>query len=229
MQRIPLKRAINRLELAYGRPRSPRIANPWHLILCENVVDMADDDRRRQAFLELKETVGLEPAAILKAPLTALLSVTGYGILPEKRVEVLRRCAEIAIEAFDADLRPILAWPLPKARNALKRFPGIGEPGAEKILLFSKTYPIFALDSNGLRVLIRLGFGTEGNSYSRTYRSVQADVETERPDDMVWLIRAHLLLRRHGQELCRRSSPDCKACPLSTECPFGLSRVNQMS
>jgi hypothetical protein len=35
-----------------------------------------------------------------------------------------------------------------------------------------------------------------------------------------WLIRAHQLLRRHGQELCRRSRPRCAACPLTAQCAY---------
>jgi hypothetical protein len=33
-------------------------------------------------------------------------------------------------------------------------FPMIGEPGAEKILLFSGVLPVPALESNGVRVLV---------------------------------------------------------------------------
>ena len=45
----------------------------------------------------------------------------------------------------------------PASEKALKRFPSIGDPGAEKILLFTRSYPVMALDSNGLRVLCRVG------------------------------------------------------------------------
>jgi endonuclease III len=31
--------------------------------------------------------------------------------------------------------------------------------------------------------------------------------------------RAHLLLKRHGQELCRRTRPRCAECPLAAGCP----------
>ena len=43
----------------------------------------------------------------------------------------------------------------------LKKFPAIGDPGVDKILLLTRTEPVMALDSNGLRVLVRLGFGAE--------------------------------------------------------------------
>jgi endonuclease III len=124
------------------------------------------------------------------------------------------------LEEFDGDLRPVLKLPLAQAKKALQQFPGIGVPGAEKILLFMKTQPLFALESNGLRVLIRLGFGEEKKSYSTTYRLVQKEVADELDNDYTWLMEAHLLLRRHGQELCKRSEPTCNECPLSADCCF---------
>jgi endonuclease III len=132
----------------------------------------------------------------------------------------LRKCAQIALEEFDGDLRPVLKLPFPKAKKALQKFPGIGEPGAEKILLFSRTYPALALESNGLRVLLRLGFGEEKKSYSTTYRLVQRAADEGLDKGCSWLIEAHLLLRRHGQELCKNSKPECRKCPLAPDCDF---------
>ena len=146
--------------------------------------------------------------------------MTRHGILADQFATKLRKCAQIALEEFDGDLRPVLQLPFAKAKKALQRFPGIGEPGAEKILLFSQTYPVLALDSNGLRVLLRLGFGEEKKSYSTTYRLVQQAVEEGLDKDYSWLIQAHLLLRHHGQELCKRTKPECNQCPLAPDCEF---------
>jgi endonuclease-3 len=157
----------------------------------------------------------------------ALLEVTRHGIMPEQFADKLRQCAQIALEEFDGDLRPVLKLPLPRAKKALQRFPGIGEPGAEKILLFSRAYPVLALESNGLRVLLRLGFGEETNSYATTYRLVQRAVEGELDGDDPWLIEAHLLLRCLGQELCRRSEPRCDGCPLAADCGYCLGMASQ--
>jgi endonuclease III len=190
------------------------------MILWENVAYLADDDRRQQAFQTLKKSIGTEPTQILSASVEALLEVTRHGIMAEQFVNKLRSCARIVLEEFDGDLRPVLRMPLPKARKALQTFPGIGEPGAEKILLFSRISPILALDSNGLRVLLRLGFAEEKKSYSTTYRLVQKAAEQGRDGDWSWLIQAHLLLRRHGQELCRRSEPMCDQCPLAGDCEY---------
>jgi len=102
-------------------------------------------------------------------------------MLPHQRVEKLRRIAQITLTEFNGYLGPALALPLAKAKKALKKFPGIGDPGAEKILLFSRTHPLPALESNGLRVLVRLGFGEELKNYSATYRAVREAVKDQRP------------------------------------------------
>jgi endonuclease-3 len=61
------------------------------------------------------------------------------------------------VEEFGGDLGAALRAAPGKARRALRSFPGIGEPGAEKILLFSGRQARLAPESNGLRVLVRLG------------------------------------------------------------------------
>ena len=135
--------------------------------------------------------------------------------------EKLLAIAKIAHEEFDSDLRSVLKKPLPQAKKALKRFPSIGDPAAEKILLFTRSYPVISLDSNGLRVLCRVGFAEEQKNYSATYRSVQDAIREQLPRDYESLIRAHQLLRQHGQELCKRSKPLCAECPVRNGCNYG--------
>jgi endonuclease III len=113
----------------------------------------------------------------------------------------------------------VLERPLAKARTALKKFPGIGEPGAEKILLFTGKHALFALESNGLRVLVRLGYAREEKNYSTTYRALRTALAPLESRGAAWLQRAHLLLQRHGQELCKRTAPRCDDCPLLAGCP----------
>jgi endonuclease III len=220
----PLARRIDALEKKYGRPAPPRTRDPFELVLWENVAYLVDDEKRARAFTQLKKTVGLRPGDVLAAPEDALLAVASHGIQPELRVGTLRRCAEIAVEDFGSDVRAALALPPNDAMRKLRKFPSIGEPGAEKILLFTRTHPVFALESNGLRALLRLGYGKESKSYGTSYRSVRQAVSEEIVSDCDWLIRAHLLLKRHGQETCRRSAPACEICPIRDDCAFFQTR-----
>jgi hypothetical protein len=126
-----LPKLIARLESHYG-PQPKPLSDPWHLILWENVAYLAEDDRRRQAFHILKKYVGLKPQQIVAASDDALLEVTRHGILPKQFVKKLRDCARIMLDEFGGDLSAVLKLPLAKAKKALRKFPGIGEPGRRR-------------------------------------------------------------------------------------------------
>ena len=220
MTRIPLAQIVDRLQAHYGKQKPPKLNGPWEMVLWENVAYLANDDRRQQAFQTLEKQIGVEPARILSASDEALLEVTRHGIIPEQFAEKLRKCAKIVLEKFEGDLKPILQWPFAKAKKALQKFPGIGEPGAEKILLFARSYAVLAMESNGLRVLLRLGYGEEHKSYSTTYRLVQKAAGEGTEKDYALLMHAYMLLRHHGQTLCRRAGPMCDECPLAEDCEY---------
>lgn len=216
----PLSRMLGALRKFYGRPQPPAITDPFEQILLENVAYLAKDAARTEAFAELRKRTGLKPARILAAPRAALHEIARRGITPAATVEKLLEIAAIAQDEFGGDLSDVLAGPPGEARKALKKFPSVGDPGAEKILLFSGSLPVLALDSNGLRVLLRLGFGKEDKNYAKSYRSAQAAAEIELPKEVAILIEAHQLLRRHGQELCKTSRPRCESCPVRTGCVY---------
>jgi endonuclease III len=218
--RSPLQRVVAALGALYGRPKPPAVRDPFEQVLWENVGYLASDERRAQAWKRFKTEVGTKPAQILKAARSRLIDIGKAGIVPAITADKLRQIAEIAAEEFGGDLKPVLKLPLAAAKKALRRFPSIGEPGAEKILLLAGSHAILALDSNGLRVLLRLGFGREDKNYAKSYRSAQEAVAPGLPLDTAWLTRAHQLLRRHGQELCKTSHPRCDACPLTRECAY---------
>lgn len=209
--------AIQVLEKHYGAPPRPPTADPFELVLWENVAYLATPARRREAFAKLEDKVGLSPKAIFGAKASALQRVTSGGILAAAFARKLRECARIALEDFAGDLDAVVRGPVDEARRALRKFPGIGEPGAEKILLLCGRHPFLAPESNGLRVLVRLGFVKEGSSYARTY-AASRDVAKQLPARTPSMQAAHLILQHHGRTLCRNRAPLCDACPLAREC-----------
>ena len=216
-----LPKVIQRLSGFYGKPQPLITTDPFELILIENVGYLVTDERRAEAFALLRQTVGTKPHQILAAANNAVLKVAALGgMQPEKRAARLREIALIAMNEFGGDLREALQLPLRKAKKALQKFPGIGEPSAEKFLLFTRSHQVLGLDSNGLRVLLRLGFGAEQKNYSASYRSVQEAIEGQLIDDYDSLIDAHLLLRQHGKELCKTNRPLCEQCPVRKSCAY---------
>jgi endonuclease-3 len=230
-QRAPdLRRIIERLHGFHGAPAPPPATEPFAQVVWENVGYLVDDDRRGAVYERLRQEVGIDPEALLGIPPEALAEVIAAGgMLPAHRAAKLQRAAAIALDIGERELAERVA--AGSGHKLLRRFPGIGEPGADKIMLFARgaggDRGIRSLgpDSNALRVLVRLGFGEEDANYTRQYRSAAVAVAPQLPGDYSWLIAAHQLLRRHGQELCRRTAPRCELCPLRRDCRWYRERT----
>ena len=220
---LSLRKIVRLLRTAYGPPETPPTKDPFELVLYENIAYLAAPVRRREAFELLRKTIGTGPAAILGAHRSALESITRRGILGPRFAEKLRECARIALEEFAGDLAAATRGPVPEAKRALTRFPGIGEPGAEKILLFSGRQALLAPESNGLRVLTRLGLVREEKSYVKTWAGSRATAR-DLPKTVAAFAEAHGLLARHGQNVCKRSVPLCEACALRKVCAYAVMR-----
>jgi endonuclease III len=216
---LTLGEAVKLLRNYYGPPPPLPSEDPFELILWENVAYLASPSRRQEAFTELKKKIGTKPPALLKAKPEVLEGITARGILKGTFAAKLRECARIAVEEFDSDLGSAIQGPADTAKRALRQFPGIGEPGAEKILLFTGRHALLAPDSNGLRVLVRLGLIREEKSYARTYAGSRLVAQGFSSQPRV-MQEAHLLLQRHGQTVCKRSAPRCEECPLAIGCAY---------
>jgi endonuclease-3 len=214
-----LRGAVKILKKHYGLPVPPPTTDPFELVLWLNVAYLARPSRRLEAFEQLKSSVGTSPAAILSASPQALESTTSRGILQGTFAARLRECALIAINEFGGDLESVIRGPISIAKRALRSFPGIGEPSAERILLLTGQQALLAPESNGLRVLTRLGFVQEQKSYARTYAASREPAK-DLGSDCRQLQEAHLLLQQHGQTLCKYNAPLCAACPLVKSCAY---------
>ena len=212
---------LDLLEAQHGKPARalPRTALEW--VLWENAAYLVPDAKRRAAYVALEKRTGLSADGILGVPREDLQTLAKLGgMLAELRVRKWIDIAETVRDVFEGDLERALELPLPKARAALKKFPGIGAPGADRILLFTGAHAIPALESNGLRVLVRLGLATEAKNYGATYRSCMEALAPHTGLGGPWLMRAFDLLRTHGKALCKQNGPNCDECALEEACPF---------
>ena len=152
-------KVISRLKKHYGEPEAPAARGPLELVLWENCCYLLPDERRLEVFNTLRDKVGMTAAAIDTAPDRLLLPIAQRGgMRPETRVFRWREIARITLTQYGGDLNSILDLTLADAKKALKQFPTIGDPGAEKILLLCGISSGLPLESNGLRVLGRMGW-----------------------------------------------------------------------
>jgi len=224
-----LQRVVSELAEFHGAQEAPAGKNAFELILWEKVAYLADDERRTRAFAALKRKVGTSPAAVANAKMSTLREVAAIGgaVGVEERAQRMQDAAQLVIGQFDGRLDVAIAESLSAGRKALRRFYGVGEPGADKILLFARSHAVLPLDSNGARVLMRVGYGTDHKNYSTMYRSVVDAARPEISPAVDWLMEAHLLLRRNGQEVCKTNSPHCDACVIRPHCAFAATAASR--
>jgi endonuclease III len=227
-----LSQVLDALEELYGPQKLAGPADPYEMILFVNCGYPASDASCAKGFDALKREVGLQPKEILAVskPKLAKLMQLG-GIVPELRAERLREIARRVKGEFGGNLKAVLKKCLQEekthagkglraAKKVLQQFPVIGEPSAEKILLFSRLSPVAAIPSACLDVPIRLWFGQSDKNYAADYSRTRSVLSAGLPENFESRQRSYLLLKKHGHEICKRSKPKCEHCPLSAQCVY---------
>ncbi|MBZ5537308.1 MAG: hypothetical protein LAO31_15240 [Acidobacteriia bacterium] len=216
-----LEKILNQLEKLYGSQKPVGPADAYEMVLYRNAGYPQSDERCTKGFEALKKKIGLKPEEIVEVPHKRLAEVMrAGGMIPELRASRLKEIAQIVSSEFGGDLHSVLKRPAPEARKALKKFPTISDAGAEKILLFTTAAALVALPSNCIHVPLRLGYGVERKNWAASYREAQEAVRAELPEEGDAYRRAYLLLKRHGEELCKSTRPRCEQCPVSEECAY---------
>jgi endonuclease III len=212
---------LDKLEAVYGvlEPRWP--VEPYEFLIWWHCGYPASDATCTKGWNALSKEVGIEPRQILKASQEKLAhALKAGGMVPELRAMRLQQIAERVENEFGGDLRNALVGRIEDVRRKLKKFPNIAEPGADRMLLFGKVAPVAAVPSNCPHVLVRIRLGLERESYPVTYREAQALLEAAIPEQFHPRQRAYLLLKEHGQTLCKRSKPKCEECPVRLHCAY---------
>jgi endonuclease-3 related protein len=210
-----------KLERRYGKQQPGWPVDPYEFIIWWHCGYPASDTACQKGWSKLQREVGVEPHKLLEAaPDKIAAALKPGGMFPELRALQLKEVAMQVENAFGGDLRAGLRGPVPQARKALKSFPGIADAGADRILLFAAIAPIAAIPSNCVHVLVRILKGPERGSYSANYRDASQAIAAAVPETFEARARAYLLLKRHGQETCKRTKPKCDECPVCSYCVF---------
>ena len=146
--------------------------------------------------------------------------------MPGLRAKRLHELAFGVKKELGGDLRNALVGHVTKARKLLKTFHGIADPGADRILLFARISPIAAVPSNCVGVLLRILKTDSGKSYLAAYREEQKLIAGELSEAFDARTRSYLLLKQHGQQLCKRTKPRCTVCPLLRHCAYAASTIS---
>jgi len=221
---------LDQLESRYGPQEPSWPTDPYQFLVWWHCGYPASDAACAKGWRALTQQVGTEPQQLLAAsPAKLAGALRSGGMVPELRATRLKEIAARVKDKFGGDLRAALVGPVAQVRKTLKSFPNIADPGADRILLFAEITPVAAIPSNCPHVLVRIRQGSEHENYGGTYRDAQQAIEAEVPKSFDARIRAYLLLKRHGQELCKRTRPKCPECPVRSSCAFFAGKLRGRS
>jgi endonuclease III len=222
-----ITRILDTLESRYGALAAFAPGDPYEFLIWWHSGYPASAARCEKGWQSLKHHIGIAPKQLMAASTAKLTNaLKAGGMVPELRATRLKEIAARVQAEYSGDLCTALAsLPAPQARKALKSFPGIGNPGADRILLFARLCPVAAVPSSCPHVLVRIAHGADDDKYPAQYAAAQRMLD-ELPASFDARIRAYLLINRHGGELCKRAHPACDRCPLQPVCIFA-KRANK--
>jgi endonuclease III len=216
---------LDSLQSYYGalEPRAP--TDPYEFLIWWHCGYPASEERCAKGWESLTREMGIAPGQISQASTAKLAkALKAGGMVPALRAARLKDIAQRVQREFAGDLRSaLLRLSAAPVRKILKAFPGIGNPGADRISLFSRLSPVAAVPSACPHVLVRVLQGPEGDKYGAIYATAQRMLDAL-PATFDARIRAYLLIDRHGHALCKRSKPLCGPCPLQSQCVFAKKR-----
>lgn len=204
---------LRRLRAAYGTPPPPRRLVPLDELILTVLSQNTNDTNRDRAYADLRSRYPTWDE-VADAPLPAIArAIRRGGLGPTKSVrlrEILRSLRDRGIpldgRAF-ARMRSAALWDL------LVGLKGVGPKTAACVLLFSLGRPYFPVDTHVHRVSRRLGLVPDKADAVTAQQMLQAEIA---PPDVYDL---HMLLIRHGREVCIARRPFCSRCPVSALCP----------
>jgi endonuclease-3 len=222
-----LTQLLDILAASYGEQTAKWPTDPYLFLVWLHCGYPASEAKCSKGWESLTSHVGVGAEFILKAKPAQLASaLKPGGMVPELRAMRLKEIAERVLKQYGGDLREGLnGLSVTQARSALKQFPNIADPGADRILLFAGISPVAAVPSNCPHVLVRIKAGQEPENYGRTYRQAQQLIEDGLPPKFDSRTRGYLLLKCHGQQLCKSSNPKCDICPVAPSCAFAAGRL----
>jgi len=222
-----LTQLLDVLAASHGEQAAPWPTDPYLFLVWLHCGYPASEAKCAKGWESLSSQVGVDAERILKAnPVQLASALKPGGMVPELRAMRLKEIAERVLKQYGGDLREGLnGLSVAQARGALKQFPTIADPGADRILLFAGISPVAAVPSNCPHVLVRIQAGQERENYGRTYREAQQLIERGLPPKFDSRTRGYLLLKCHGQKLCKSSNPKCDICPVAPNCAFAAGKL----
>lgn len=178
-------------------------------ILSQNTTDKNSS----RAFESLK-TLFPTWEHVLSAPTKKLanaIKIGGLANIKAKRIKAI--LAELHKKNGRLSLSHLSEMSTQDAMNYLQSFKGVGFKTAACVLMFGLNRDLCPVDTHIHRILNRLGLLTTRHA-DETFLQLQVLIPSGKSYSL------HINLIRHGKQVCKAQSPNCRQCILAESCVF---------
>ncbi|MBM2809304.1 MAG: endonuclease [Chloroflexi bacterium] len=193
------------------RPLQDPLSELIQTVLSQNTADVNSD----RAYTSLMARFGGDWEAVAGAPVIQVADAIRIGGLADiKAARIQSILHEIKDRLGELDLSFLHDASLDDGRTFLRSLGGVGPKTAACVLLFACGKPALPVDTHVHRVSLRLGLVPPKATAERAHELLEALI----PADLVYAF--HMLLIRHGREICKASRPRCEQCSAAALCLF---------
>ncbi len=185
-------------------------SNPFELVIAVALSAQCTD------VLVNKVTKGLfekykTPEDYINVPLEELeQDIRSIGLYRNKAKNIQKLC-KMLIEDYQGEI--------PRNRDELIKFPGVGRKTANVVVSVAFGIPAIAVDTHVERVSKRLGFCRYKDSVLEVEKTLMKKVPQEE-----WSVTHHRMIF-FGRYHCKAQNPGCSSCPLLELCREGKKRM----
>jgi endonuclease-3 related protein len=217
-----LKEVYERLLAAYGLQHWWPAERPFEVMIGAILTQSAAWRNAEKAIGNLKAAGALSPAAIRSLPVSELARIIHpCGYFNAKALKLKALVGWFA--GYCDDFNNLSAIDMNILRRELLAIHGIGPETADSILLYAIGRPVFVIDAYTRRIISRIGFGVERESYDGYQRLFTANLAA----DAALFNEYHALLVKLAKDACRKQ-PLCSKCCLGDICRFSKEGNNRV-
>jgi len=210
------------LEALHGRVARRVHLGPVDELVATVLSQHTSDVNTARAFASLKAAFPTWDA-VVSAPTGEVEDAIRCGGLASQKASRLQTIlSEVERTYGDYSLDDLHGMPVSSARAALTGMHGVGPKTASCVLLFSMGMPALPVDTHVHRVSRRLGLIPDRLSAEASHEALEAQL----PKDADDVYSFHMLMIRHGREICVARQPRCARCGLLTICEYGRHLSN---
>jgi endonuclease-3 related protein len=124
------------------------------------------------------------------------------------------------LKNYQGDLNIFFSRNTAEIRQELLSLSGIGPETADSILLYAGNHPVFVIDAYTKRICKRYPCAANTDSYEDLRCFFEESLIATLPKNTLVLIykELHALIVKLAKDFCRKTHPNCHACPLTDSC-----------